>query len=295
MSGIALSNEISLIVNPTAGRGRGFKRLRQVEDALRKNGATVFTEVTKSIQHAKELALSASEAGNLVVAYGGDGLIGAVGGAIAHTPTTLGALPGGRGNDFVRALGISQDPVEACEVVLAGNTRLIDVANVDGTPFLGIATIGFIGVANEVANQAKFVRGRLVYAYSGLRALASWEPAQFELTLDGETIYRRGYSVDAANSPYHGGGLKFAPDASLDDGMLDIVVVSEASKLNFLKNLPKGFKGTHVDLPNVEVFRARQVTVNADRQFDVYADGDPIRGLPATVSVANEALRVLVP
>jgi YegS/Rv2252/BmrU family lipid kinase len=203
-------------------------------------------------------------------------------------------IPGGRGNDFARVAGIPDDPVEAVACLEAGHVREIDVGEVNGGRFLCIASLGFDSDANRIANEAKLVRGNLVYAYAALRALAAWKPARFDLELDGRRSSVRGYSVAVANSKAYGGGMFIAPDAELDDGMLDVVTSGEVGKFRFLANLPKVFKGTHVNEPEVNVERAQTVRITADRPFSVYADGDPIADLPATVTVLPRALRVIV-
>src|SRR5690606_16719502 len=111
----------------------------------------------------------------------------------------------------------------------------------------------------------------------------------------GERVAVRGYSVAAANSSAYGGGMYIAPDARLDDGLVDVVATAEGSKLKFLRALPSVFKGEHVKRPEVHVWRVREVRIEADRPFKVFADGDPITELPATVRVLPSALRVIVP
>jgi diacylglycerol kinase family enzyme len=125
--------------------------------------------------------------------------------------------------------------------------------------------------------------------------LAAWCPARFELWLDGEPQAHTGYSVAAANSKAYGGGMFLAPDAELDDGLLDVVCVGQVGKLRYLANLPKVFKGRHVDNQEVTVRRARVLEIDADRPFAVYADGEHLADLPATIRVLPGALNVIVP
>ena len=140
------------------------------------------------------------------------------------------------------------------------------------------------------------MRGQLVYLYAALRALAGWKPATFTLTLDGERVQVRGYSVGAANNKAYGGGMYAAPDAELDDGLLDVVSLAEMSKFRFLTQvLPKVRDGTCDELPESSTHRAAEVRIEADRPFAVYADGDHAADLPATVTLLPRALRVLVP
>jgi YegS/Rv2252/BmrU family lipid kinase len=287
---------LSLIVNPQAGGGRTADALDDVRAALTDLGLEHHVEPTRSLEHARELAHDAAEHGELAVAFGGDGLIGAVADAVKHSQGVLGVLPGGRGNDFARVLGIPLEPVPACAVLRDGKVRALDLGQVGEKTFIGIASCGFDSVANRIANETRIVHGNLVYAYGALRALAGWKPTRFTVTIDGgEPLQLTGYTVAVANSGAYGGGMMMAPDASLQDGLLDIVLVGHASKLRFLRLLPTVFKGEHVKQPNVQVIRGREVEISSGRPFTMYADGDPIAELPVRVRALPSAVRVMVP
>jgi diacylglycerol kinase family enzyme len=163
---------------------------------------------------------------------------------------------------------------------------------------VGIASAGFDSDANRIANEAPARLGGLVYVYGALRALAAWRPARMELELDppGERHSFSAFSIGACNSKAYGGGMLAAPDALLDDGLLEVVVVESRSKLAFLTRiLPKMFNGTHVHEPGVHVFRAHTLSLSADRPFTMYADGDPIAELPVRVRALKGAVTMLVP
>ena len=267
-----------------------------MEAALGRLGLNIHVERTRSLDHARELALAAAQAGETAVAFGGDGLIGAVADALRHTDGVLGVLPGGRGNDFARMLGIPGSPPAACDVLARGELRRVDLGLIGDRTFIGIASCGFDSVANRIANETKLVHGRLVYAYGLLRALAGWRPATFTIIVDGgdpRTV--SGYTVAVANSRYYGGGMMLAPEATLDDGMLDVVMILDTPKLRFLRRAPTVFTGAHVRLANVEVVRGRTIEIAASRPFTMYADGDPIADLPVTVGVLAGAVQTLVP
>jgi YegS/Rv2252/BmrU family lipid kinase len=284
-----------VIVNPAAGGGRARKVLPELEAALRAQGLAYRLVLTTSLDHGREEALAAAAAGEIPVVMSGDGLIGQIGGALAGGDAPLGVIPGGRGNDLARVLGIPTEIHGAVDLLAAAPMRAIDVGEVNGRRFLGIASCGFDSEANRIANQARLMKGNLVYLYAALRALAAWKPARFELVLDGDPRWFTGYSVAAANSKAFGGGMFIAPDAELDDGRLDVVWVSDVAKLRYLANLPKVFKGRHVDNEEVTVLRAAEVTISADRSFAVYADGDHLADLPATIRVLPRALTVIAP
>jgi YegS/Rv2252/BmrU family lipid kinase len=287
---------LALIVNPSAGGGRAGRELPDIRDALSGLRLEHHVERTDTLDHARELGLAAAAAGEVAVALGGDGLVGAVADAIKHSDGVLGVLPGGRGNDFARALGIPLEPREACDVLASGVVRSLDLGEVGSSTFIGIASCGFDSDANRIANETRLVSGNLVYAYGALRALAGWRPASFSVALDGGEPRRFiGYTVAAANSKAYGGGMMLAPEASLEDGLLDVVMVKHVAKHRFLALLPTVFQGTHVRQPNVEVARAREVEISADRAFTMFADGDPIAELPVTVRALGAAVRVIVP
>jgi YegS/Rv2252/BmrU family lipid kinase len=207
----------------------------------------------------------------------------------------LALIPCGRGNDLARVLGVPRTAAEAAELAVNGGERLLDVASVNGTPFLGIASFGFDTDANRIANEARLVRGDAVYAYAALRALIAWKPALFTVTVDGARHEMSGFSVAVGNSGAYGGGMHLLPHASLDDGELDVLLSERTSKLTFLRSLPKVFKGTHLQSPHAHVYRGRVIEVGSDRPFVIYADGDPIGATPATMTVEPRCLRVIVP
>lgn len=284
-----------LLVNPSAGGGRTRKLLAEAERALEAAGVEYSMVTTESLAHGRDEARSASARGQTVIVMSGDGLIGQVGGELANTPSSLGVIPGGRGNDFARVLGIPDEIDQAVRVIAVAQTRRVDVAEANGVRYLCIASCGFDSDANRIANEAKRVKGPLVYAYAALRALAAWKPATFTLTIDGERVEVTGYSVAAANTKAYGGGMIAVPSAVEDDGLLEVSASGNVSKLRFLRGLGQVFKGEHLETMQVRTWRAREVTIEADRPFALFADGDPITDLPATVGILPGALEVIVP
>jgi YegS/Rv2252/BmrU family lipid kinase len=250
--------------------------------------------LTESLEHGRSEAVAAADAGEVPVVMSGDGLIGQIGGALAGGEAPLGILPGGRGNDLARVLGIPREIPGAVEVIARGHVREIDVGEVDDRRFLGIASCGFDSDANRIANESRF-KGNLVYLYAALRALAAWKPATFTLHIDGSRKQVTGYTVAAANSKAYGGGMYAAPDAELDDGLLDVGATGNVGKLRFLRGLAKIFEGEHREILEVQTWRGAEARIEADRPFAVFADGDHIADLPVTVRLLPRALRVIAP
>lgn len=290
-----MSRRFAVLVNPAAAGGRSLERLPETVGELERLGAPHRIVETRDADHGRREAATAIERGETVAALGGDGMLRPLADVLRGTGAALAILPAGRGNDLARVLGIPGDPAAAVRVAVEGRERMIDVASVEGTSYLGIASFGFDSDANRIANEVRLIRGNLVYLYAALRALAGWRPARFTIVVDGERHELEGYSVAVANSQAYGGGMFIAPQAQLDDGRLDVVATGRTSKPRFLRALPRVFKGEHLSDPSVRTFCGTTIDVAADRPFTIYADGDPIAEVPATVRVQPRCLRVVVP
>jgi diacylglycerol kinase family enzyme len=198
---VPVAREVALIVNPSAGGGRAAKALPVVEARLRALGVGLELDATRDLGHARELAVAAARRGRVVVTLSGDGMLGAVAGALREVPgAVVGVLPGGRGNDFARVVGIPLDAGAACEVIANGVARPVDLGLAGEHPYIGIASVGFDSEANRIANSAPARLGPLVYLYGALGALATWKDAAFTVDVDGARTGFVGWSVCAANS-----------------------------------------------------------------------------------------------
>ncbi len=290
-----MSRRFAVLLNPAAAGGKSLAALPAVEAELGRLGAEYRVVRSDSGDHAKHLARQMAEAGEVAVGVGGDGIVGTLAEALCGSDGALAIVPAGRGNDFARVLGLPKDAAAAARVAVEGRERLVDVGQIGGRGFVGIASFGFDSDANRIANEARVLRGNLVYLYAALRALAAWKPARFEVVVDGERHSLTGFAVAVANSSTFGGGMKAVPMAEIDDGLLDVMLSADMSKPRALRCLAKVFNGRHVDDPAISFLRGEVVEIDADRRFTVYADGDPLAELPATVTVAKQALRVIVP
>ncbi|WP_191840584.1 diacylglycerol/lipid kinase family protein [Catellatospora chokoriensis] len=290
-----MTRSFTAVVGPAARRG--LARLMPVAQLLRAGGARVRVEYTGGVDQAREVARRCAADGETVLAAGGDGTLRCLGAALAGTDGVLGVVPAGRGNDLARQLGLPSRPEDVASLLLHGEPRRIDVLDAGGEIVLGSVYAGVDAVANERANRARFTPAGLVYPLAGARALLGWRPTVYRLTVDGQDLAPvRAYSAVVANSGYYGGGLHVAPDAAVDDGLLDVVVLGDASKLVFPLVLREMRTGTHVRRPEVTVLRGRSVRLSADRPVPAYADGDPLTthgDLP--IQVLPAALSLLAP
>lgn len=290
--------QFTAVVNPTAGGSTSAAALLAVARLLREAGAELQTEYSRSLAHAQELARHAGQQGRVVLAVGGDGIAGGIGGALSGTGSVLGLVPAGRGNDFARALELPTQPPALAKVLLHHEPRPVDTIEVesathDRTVVLGSVYAGADALANRHANHAKLLRGAASYYAGGLRAVTTWRPARYRVTVGGVTHQHTGYTVVAANSGYYGSGRLIAPAARVDDGLLDVVMISEAPRRLFFTLMNELRTGTHVDRPQVRILRGREISISADRDVPYGADGEVEAVLPVTVRVLPGALRVL--
>lgn len=320
-----MTGPLTIVINPAAGGGAAARSMAQVAAVLDAAGTRYTVLESKSLDHARSLAEAAAEGGDTVVAFGGDGLAGALAGAVAQAgraggsgPGTgpgaapaFGVIPCGRGNDFARTHGIPFEPAAAARVLAEGEPRPVDLIEVSGegepATVAGSVYLGIIPVAGEIANRTRFIRGPMVYNLAALRALIGWKPTTFRMEgtgADGQEITRefRGYCAVAANAPYFGGGMKAAPDADTGDGLLDIVLMRHAPKPVFIRALTKVRDGSHVELDQIEVLRASSVTLSTDRPLPAGADGELLAcaaplppGARLHVRAVPAALRLIVP
>ncbi|MFI8895707.1 diacylglycerol/lipid kinase family protein [Streptomyces paradoxus] len=290
--------QFTAVVNPTAGGATSAAALHKVARLLREAGAELETEYSRSLAHARELARHAGERGRVVLAVGGDGITGSIGGALSGTGALFGMVPAGRGNDFARALGLPGDPDGVARVLLHGTPRAVDTIEVTSsvhaaTVVLGSVYAGVDALANLHANRSRMLRGSASYYTGALRAISTWRPVRYRITVDGRDHAYSGYTVVAANSSYYGSARRIAPEARLDDGLLDVVMIRDAPRRLFFTLMKELDTGAHIHRPQVQVVRGREIRIEADRDVPYGADGEIEAVLPVTVRVLPGALRVL--
>ncbi|MFF4014793.1 YegS/Rv2252/BmrU family lipid kinase [Streptomyces sp. NPDC001843] len=290
--------QFTAVVNPTAGSAGAAAALLRVARALREAGAGLETEYSRSLGHAQGIARRAAQRGRVVLAVGGDGIAGGIGGGLSGTDAVLGLVPAGRGNDLARALGLPVDPDALARTLLDADPRPVDTIEVRsavhrGTVVLGSVYAGVDALANRHANHARLLRGAASYYAGGLRAVATWRPVNYRVTVDGRAHAHRGYTVVAANSPYYGSGRMIAPAARVDDGLLEVVMIRHAPRRLFFTLMNELGSGAHVGRPEVDILRGREIRIEADREVPYGADGEVEAVLPVTVRVLPGALNML--
>jgi YegS/Rv2252/BmrU family lipid kinase len=294
----------TILCNPASGGGRGAGQLAGVSRRLEDHGLPHRAVTTRDLPHALDEAAAACERGEVVATLGGDGLTGRVADVVSRHGGTLAVLPAGRGNDFARAAGIPGRATDAATVLATGVTTTVDLGEVgeaDGGErrFLGILSIGIDSDVQRIAETTRLPLGRHTYTYGAVVALTRWRSLPFRVEVDGATTRMRGFTVAVANSGMYGGGMRLAPAARLDDGRLDVVLISGSSRLRLLRGLAHTADGRHVEDEHVHVETAREVTIRstapAALKLTAYADGERVARLPLRVRSVPAALDVLVP
>ncbi|UVJ38965.1 diacylglycerol kinase family protein [Arthrobacter sp. CJ23] len=290
----AQGGEVLLLVNPASGRGRGLRFCTETAAALRAAGFTPAVVVTESLEEATRKAREAAP-GSIVAVLGGDGFLGAAACGARDSGVVLLPLAGGRGNDTVRRLGLGIDPVQTVRNIPQLVVRDVDLGLVNGRAYFGVANVGFDGLANEYGNSTELNLGSLTYLYGGLKALREWKDVTFTVTVDGKETVFPGWFVAVGNVGQYGGGLRICPEAKVDDGLLDVVSLGRASIFRVVATFLRSYRGTHLGTPGVGFTHGRSVTISANKPLHVYADGEMLAPLPATVEILPAAVKVLVP
>jgi diacylglycerol kinase (ATP) len=304
---------LTLVVNPTAGRGRAARVLPGVVQELLTGVPSARVQVVRatSYEEARIRCIAAVEGArstvvegrrDCLVVMGGDGMMHLGLNAAAGSGVPLGLVPAGTGNDFCRGVGVPTSPIAAAKVIAAGVTQEIDLTRASGTltdgasqRYVGsVVSTGYDARVNRRTNAMTFTMGSLGYAYSALAELAQFEPLRYRVTIDGVPRQQTAMLIAVANAGLFGGGMRIAPDYSLTDGLLDVTIIHPVSRMTFLRLLPSIFSGKFVRDPAVERLRAAHVTIDGDDLYGM-ADGEALGPAPLLLESIAKALTVYVP
>jgi diacylglycerol kinase (ATP) len=283
------------LVNPISGGGRAAKCWAPLAGRIGNAGASVRVEITRSRDHAIELAMAAAADGDVVVAVGGDGLVRDIAGVAVAAGGILGIVPAGRGNDLAHALRLPATVDGLARLLLEGPAKTIDVLDINGTIVPGNVYAGIDSVANRIINDSRWMPGALLYRLAPIRAIATWKAATYTVCADSVTTTVRAHTVVLANSGVYGHGLQIVPPAKLDDGLLDVMIVGDRPRRAVVSFMREAAHGAHINRPDVWMSTAHEVTLSADRPLPVCGDGDELAPLPVTVRLRPGALQILAP
>lgn len=289
---------ITVIANPSSGRGRAARLLPQVRATLASLGLDGRIVVTKDADDLRGSVRHARDSGEeRVILCGGDGSIHLAVQELAEGETALGIVPAGTGDDNARTLGIPRRDVHAATVLAAtGPVSRIDLGHVvarDATErfFLGVLSSGFDSMVNERANAMTRPQGDARYLVAILAELRTFRPIRYRVTVDGRNAVGEAMLVAVGNGVSYGGGMQVCPGADPQDGLLDVTWLHGMGRGTFLRLFPKVFTGSHAGTRYVSTMRASTVSLDAPGQV-VYADGEHVGELPAMIGVRPGALGV---
>ena len=274
---------IHVIINPISGAGSdvnaGARRAGIVEDAARERSLEVNVAVTRSAGHARELGAAALTAGAAaVVVWGGDGTFNEAASALIGSSIPVGLVPAGSGNGLAGALGLPRDPLVALRVAFDGRPRTIDAGRMAGRSFFNIGGIGFDArVANLFNQRGAGARGGWPYFVIGVREGCTYCALDYDVRLDDEPFKYKALLMAFANGREYGLGARIAPDASLDDGLLDAIIVPERGIVSRFWDARHLAKGTPQLAPRVITRRVRRAVIEAEGEMEFHVDGEPGR------------------
>ena len=288
--------QTKIVVNPVAGRGSSLKALSTVKKHLGDSKLEYEIIKTDFPGHATELAGKLESPDVRVVAMGGDGTVREVLNGIKSPDTPVGIIPAGMGNDLARSLGIPTDVRAATKSLTNSATRKIDLG-VERGKFFNVMGVGFPAHVVERINRYKKgpVRGPLIYLLGLLSSVGDLTNYEFQLKLDGESCDQEANAIFVTNSRFTAGGLELVPHAKLDDGLLDVAIISGAGRVELLMALKQAYRGAHVNHPKIEFLRAKKVRIESRARLVKMFDGELEGTTPAELEIAPGVRSIIVP
>ncbi|WP_368503789.1 diacylglycerol kinase family protein [Alkalihalophilus sp. As8PL] len=287
------------VINKNSGKGKTLKVWDEVELYLQSKKVdyqVLVTESKEDVLQLKSLINNVHTKISGVIAIGGDGTSQEVINQLVDTGYPFSVIPTGSGNDFARARGLDRNVRREVDRIIGGRQEKIDLMKVDSKYCLTVIGLGFDGVVAQVTNQMGFKKwlGSFSYIISVLKVLRTYKPSSVELTIDGEYLqYDKVWLIAIANYPYYGGGMKICPNATSQDGLVDICIVHGQSRWKLLLLFPSVFKGEHVKQKGVNILQGREIIVNADKQLIIHGDGEIIGVTPITITIEKNALNII--
>jgi diacylglycerol kinase (ATP) len=293
-----IPRKIKIIVNPKAGGGKGRKMFPLLRQKLLDRKISFHLQFSESAEHITHLARQAQGEGyNLIISCGGDGTAHHALQAMVGSRGVMGFIPLGTGNDFPGNLGIGENLDFACDLLLKGKVRKMDVIQVNSGPYMaGVGGVGFDSEVNAIANKlSRFLSGKAAYVLPVLLKTITYRPKEISLRLDNENLQGPILMVAFGNIKSYGKGMQITPLAEPDDGLLDVCWIDPVKTFRLYRFFPTVFAGEHITMPEVHYYRSSIARVESLVPLDLYGDGELLGQTPFTLRVLPQALRVLVP
>lgn len=296
-AGLPGPKQAAIIANPVAGGGRGRSRALQALELLRAKGVNAEVHWTEKRGEATRISREVLAAGvKHIAGCGGDGTLNEIANALAFTEGIMGVLPGGRGNDLCRSLGIPRTMAQAADIFATGQVRTVDLGKIGTRYFNTIATLGFDAEVSRAAEQGRIlVSGPVTYLVNILKCLVNYRPPFLRLEGDFGHVEGRFFLAATSNTPMYGGGFHITPPAKMDDGLFHVCLIDPLPALKVLWLMPSVRAGRHVGMPWVRILPTRRLKIESDSESWVYADGERMGQTPVTIEIAPGALKVMAP
>jgi len=291
----------ALIINPTAGRNRGIIAADRAEHELVPAGWQMTRMLTQSPRDAARLARQSAELGfDVVLACGGDGTLSQVLAGLLDTGVPAGIVPAGTGNDFARTIGLSINPRLAAQQLVRGRIADIDLLRInDGQLWcVNVMGVGFdaqVTFRMSMNGHRRVTGGFLAYLSGAMRELVVYRPTAMRLRVDDQEWEGEAFLLAVANARSYGAGMKIAPQAEVDDGLLDVVLVKPVGRIEFLRSFPRVMRGTHITHPAVRTWKGKEVSIETPQPSHVLVDGDVQCQTPVHVRVSHHRAKLLMP
>ncbi len=282
-----MNNHYHFIINPTAGRGKTYKAIKDVRKILSNLNIDHKISITKSKGHATKIAKQAISESNIIVAVGGDGTVNEVANGLVSSDSALGVIPLGSGNDFAKVVNMPLNLRESINILLKNQIKTIDVGKIitsinhscksniyDDRYFINTVGIGFDAVVANESAKIKYVRGLPLYITALIRALLKYKTPNFSVNIDGKLYEEKFFLITIGNGTCSGGGFYLTPDAILDDGIFDICYVNDLNIFKILKIFPSVLKGSHGKFSEVNFLKTTNLMIDSKEMFYVHADGE---------------------
>ena len=293
-----ITRKIKIIVNPKAGGGKGKKMFPLLRQKLLDRKISFHLQFSESAEHVTHLARQAQGEGyNVIIVCGGDGTAHYALQGMVGSRGVMGIIPLGTGNDFAGNLGIAEDLEFACDLLLKGKVREMDVIQVDSGPYIaGVGGVGFDSEVNRLANKfSRYLPGKAAYVLPVLLKSITYRSKEISLRLDNENLQGPILMVAFGNIKSYGGGMQITPLAATDDGLLDVCWIDPVNTFRLCRFFPTVFAGEHIKMPEVHYYRSTTAHVESLVPLDLYGDGEFLGRTPFTLRVLPHSLGVLVP
>ncbi|WP_158736354.1 diacylglycerol kinase family protein [Alteribacillus sp. YIM 98480] len=292
----------AFIINKTSGNGKGHRVWKRVEKILEQEDLSFVARFTEGPQHAREIVKDLNRENlKTIIVVGGDGTIHEVANELAYKNISLGIIPAGSGNDFARCIGVPMNPLKALERITANETKQVDLLHLGHQYCLTVTGIGLDGQIAKNVNDGAYKKffnqlrlGGLSYVISLLETLRDYKPTNVQITIDGvDMTFSNVWLVAVANAPNYGGGITICPDASYNDGFLNLCIVHGIKKWELLRLFPKAYRGKHKSEKNVTFLQGKEVRVRSGTSIMVHSDGEQMAVSPIHIRIEKDALRVV--